>query len=261
VDLPGYVVFARAASPLSVPEVRPRQGLVDLQSTQGAVVREVMLYREEAGHRVLGFPAAVVLADGSGKAAGEPAPLVPSSASGSRQGLVRVNYLGTPQRVFPVVPVEAIEEGALTTEQKAQLKGSTLIVGSYGDLGERYRGPLGAGYAGVEIHAHAVAALYSDRPLRRLPERAHGWIGAGAALVAAALLATLGLGAGSVLMLSIAGGGVAAALQALLADWQLPVAVPVAGYLCGWISGVLALLPNRGQTAPPIPTTGTGNFG
>jgi len=216
-------------------------GLIDLPENPDAVVRSVLVYQEENGQFFPSLPAVVALraqkkvpTDGAAlRALAGPADAQP------RPGMVRVNYLGPPDQVFPMIPAEAVEAGALTPAQQAQLKDALVLIGPHSpSLSDTHRGPGRFDYYGIEIHAHTLANLLDGRPLRRFSP-------AGEALQAGLVALVVGIGTlflsvwgGLALGTVLAVGWLLGTMQLLSGDRLLPVAGPLTGLALGWVTQV-----------------------
>ncbi len=242
--LPGDVALAQT------PQVPPAQelrylgptvsdnfGLVSFPTNPDVAIRAAEGYRTDGGTL---FPslAAVMALRGRGMNPRDPQALRSLTAGLPGQpgpGRVNINYLGPPGKVFPVIPAEKVQQGQLSGEERALLRGAYVIIGpSFAAANDQRRGAGSHDYYGAEIHAHTLATLLNRNPIRQV-SRAQQVIAAAVMSLAIGLVAIFAsFWMGLIIALGLVAGWVVGAVLALGNDQMLPVVGPVFGIALAW---------------------------
>ncbi len=201
---------------------------------QGGVVRHVLLGVGSNSALQPGFAAAVALRM-HGETPTDPGALrrlETPFVGGPWPHSMRVNFTGGSVRGnrsrFRAIPLEMLLEGDLSPELQSAFQGAAVLIGPMDDAANDLHRAPGGEYHGVEIHAHALATLLDNRPLRRLPLSAEATLALALGLLAAWLLRSRRLPfAVEAAVLALAAGAVwITASLGLQHGWLIPVVGP-----------------------------------
>jgi adenylate cyclase len=212
-------------------------GFVDAPREVDAVARRAAVFLRAGAELVPSFTAVFALRL-QGRSPADRRALL--SLAGPRDdvpglGAIWINYVGPPGS-FPRIGLEDLANGRLSARQRAELKDAVILIGRADSLsGDWHRGPNDQTYAGVEVHAHALATLVDRRGLRRFsPGQEMGLIMALGA-VAAVPIVFLPFAWGTVWALLAAGGWSWLCTRAFGADALWPMVGPAFAIGLAWV--------------------------